>query len=70
MAKRVRGQAGRVGNYGDGAVQSSGQRVVGSHARSTTAGKQGSGQEKTARSGHNPGQQLTYTQVHRIQDTR
>ncbi|CAI9562817.1 unnamed protein product [Staurois parvus] len=33
------GQTSRVGKYGDGAVQSSGQRIVGSHARSATAGQ-------------------------------
>ncbi|CAI9598196.1 unnamed protein product [Staurois parvus] len=33
------GQTGRVGNREDGKVQDSGQRMVGSHARSATAGQ-------------------------------
>ncbi|CAI9608586.1 unnamed protein product [Staurois parvus] len=36
MAEQVQGQTCRVGSRGDGAVQSSGQRIVGSHARSVT----------------------------------
>ncbi|CAI9620223.1 unnamed protein product [Staurois parvus] len=39
MAEQVQGHTSRVGNYGDGAVQSSGQRIVGSHASSATAGQ-------------------------------
>ncbi|CAI9608994.1 unnamed protein product [Staurois parvus] len=37
MAEQVRGQTSRVGNREDGTVQGSGQRIVGSHARSATA---------------------------------
>ncbi|CAI9617409.1 unnamed protein product [Staurois parvus] len=33
------GQTGRVGNREDGKVQGSGYRMVGSHARSATAGQ-------------------------------
>ncbi|CAI9624204.1 unnamed protein product [Staurois parvus] len=39
MAEQEQGHTSRVGNYGDGAVQSSGQRIVWSHARSATAGQ-------------------------------
>ncbi|CAI9610984.1 unnamed protein product, partial [Staurois parvus] len=54
MAEQVQSQAGRVGNYGDGAVQSSGaenSRVTRQVSNSRGQAKQGSGQENTAGSG-------------------
>ncbi|CAI9580924.1 unnamed protein product, partial [Staurois parvus] len=70
MAEQVQSQTDQVGYREDGTVQGSGQRIVGSHARSATAergqAKQGSGQENIARSEHNPSQQLT---IHRFADT-